>query len=105
MCRLTKLLLKAVLVLFCGKSSIFQFIRTLLSMGEFSAHQSLNGPPFVAVPSFAYLWLSILSISIFRSTTDGWDAVKPTVSFFKLTGQPKQGGLIPVTANKMHANR
>jgi hypothetical protein len=50
--RLTKLLLKAVLVLFCGKSSIFQFIRALLSMREFSTHQSLKGPPFVAVPSF-----------------------------------------------------
>ena len=54
MCRLTKLLLKAVLVLFCGKSSIFQFIHALLSMWEFSTHQSLNRPPFVAVPSFSF---------------------------------------------------
>ena len=44
--RLTKLLLKAVLVLFCGKSGIFQFIRALLSVREFSTHKSLNGPPF-----------------------------------------------------------
>lgn len=37
---------------FCGKSGIFQFIRALLSMREFSTHQSLNGSPFMAVPGF-----------------------------------------------------
>ena len=51
-CRLTKLLLKAVLVLFCGKSSMFQFIRALLSMRVILAHKSLNGLPFVAVPGY-----------------------------------------------------
>ena len=48
--RLTKLLLKVVLVLFCGKSSIYQFKRGLLSMREFSTHQSLKETPFVNVP-------------------------------------------------------
>ncbi len=48
--RLTKLLLNAVLVLFCGKSSIFQFIRALLPMRWFSMHQSLKEPPFVILP-------------------------------------------------------
>ena len=52
MLRLTKLLLKAVIVLFCGKSSIFQFIRALLSMRGFYTHQSLKEPPFVTVPNF-----------------------------------------------------
>jgi len=45
--RLTKLLLNAVLVLFCGKSSTSQFIRGLLSMRVISTHQSLKEPPFV----------------------------------------------------------
>ncbi|TKJ38741.1 MAG: hypothetical protein CEE38_03290 [Planctomycetes bacterium B3_Pla] len=49
MCRLMKLLLKAVPVLFCGKSSIFQFIRTLLSMREFFTHQLFDGRPLAAV--------------------------------------------------------
>jgi len=49
--RLTKLLLKAVLVLFCGKSRIFEFIRGLLSMRLVSMQESLKVPPFVAVTS------------------------------------------------------
>ena len=49
MYRLTKLLLKAIFVLYYGKSGIFQSIDALLSMREFSTHQSLNGPPFVTV--------------------------------------------------------
>jgi len=52
MLRLTKLLLKSVLAFFYGKSSIFQFIRTLLSMRWFSMHQSLNEPPFVTAVLF-----------------------------------------------------
>jgi len=52
MLRLTKLLLKAVLVLFSDKSGIFQFIRALLSIGEISTHHSLNGPPFKTATYF-----------------------------------------------------
>jgi len=47
---LTKLLLNAVLVLFCGKSSMFQFKRGILSMREVTTHQFLKGPPFVNAP-------------------------------------------------------
>ena len=54
-CRLTKLLLKAVLVLFYGKSGIFQFIRALLSMRECSTHQSLKESPFVSGTIFGEL--------------------------------------------------
>jgi len=50
---LTKLPLKAVLVLFYGKSSIFKFVRDLLSMGEVSTYQFLKETPFVTVPSFS----------------------------------------------------
>ena len=66
-CQLSKLLLKAVIVLFYGKSSIFQFIRALLSIGEVSTHQSLNGPPFGTVTVFCELspannsWLYLIS--------------------------------------------
>ena len=63
--RLTKLLLKVVLVLFCGKSSIYQFKRGLLSMLEFSTHQSLKETPFVNVPIlplFCFLLLMICAI-------------------------------------------
>ena len=49
--RLTKLLFNAVLVLFCGKSGIFQFVRSPLSMRVISTHQSLNVPPFDNVPN------------------------------------------------------
>jgi len=44
--RLTKLLLKAVVVLFYGKSGIFEFTGALLSMRELSTCQSVNGGTF-----------------------------------------------------------
>ena len=49
MLRLMELLLKAVLVLFYGKSAIFKFIRATLSMWVVSTHESLKVLPFVTV--------------------------------------------------------
>ena len=63
MCRLTKLLLKAVLVLFSCKSSILPFIRALLSLREFFTHQSLNGPPFGTVTYYILGDTVLLKIS------------------------------------------
>jgi hypothetical protein len=46
---LTKLFLKAVIVLFYVKSSIFKFIYALLSMRLVSTHESLKVSPFGTV--------------------------------------------------------